>query len=120
MHEPYHFKIPEDIVYLLAEACVISVCDCKKGYWHQQHDEASSHLTMFNTEIGRFWYTVMPFGDSVAGDVFQQKIDECFGNLKQVIIIADDIMLLGTGKVTVITTKPSLICYKQPRSAMSS
>ena len=50
--EPYHFRTPEDIAHLLA-------------------DEASSFLTTFNTEIGRFRYTVMPFGITVAGDVFQ-------------------------------------------------
>ena len=93
--EPYHFKTPEDIAHLLAEACVITVSDCRKGYWHQQLDEASSILTMFNTELGRFQYTVMPFGTAVASDAFQQKIHECFGKWKQVIIIADDIMDVG-------------------------
>ena len=34
----------------------------------------------------------MPFGATVAVDVFQGKLDECFGKLKQVIIIGDDIM----------------------------
>ena len=71
MHEPYHFKTTEDIAHLLAEACVITVCDCRKGYWHQQLDEASSFLTTFNTKLGRFQYMVMPFGATVAGDVFQ-------------------------------------------------
>ena len=93
--QPYHFKTPDDIAHLLAEACVVTVCDCRKGYWHQQLDEASSFLTMFNIELGRFWYTVMPFGATVASDVFQQKLDECFGKLKQVIIITDDIMVVG-------------------------
>ena len=37
----------------------------------------------------------MPFGATVAGDVFQRKLGECFGKLKQVIIIADDIMVVG-------------------------
>ena len=54
--EPYHLKTPEDIVDLLAEACVIAYCDCRKGYWHQKPDEASSFLTTFNTKLGRFWY----------------------------------------------------------------
>ena len=40
VREPYHFKTPEDIAHLLANACIISVCDCQKGYWHQQLDEA--------------------------------------------------------------------------------
>ena len=73
----------------------MTVCDCKKGYWHQQHDEASSFLTNFNTELGRFCYTVIPFGVTVAGDVFQHKLDECFGKIKQVIVIADDIFIVG-------------------------
>ena len=95
VHEPYHFKTPEDIAHLLAEACIITVCDCRKGFWHQHLDEASSFLTTFNTELGRFWYTVMFFGATVAGDVFECKLDECFGKIKQVIIIADDIMIVG-------------------------
>ena len=93
--EPYHFKTPEDIAHYLAEDCVIMVCDCRKGYLHQQLDEASSFLTTFHTELGRFQVTVMPFGAAVASDVFQRRLDECFGKLKQVIIIADDIMVVG-------------------------
>ena len=52
--EPYHFRMPEDIVHLPADACIMTVCDCKRGYWHQKLDGASSFLTTFNTEIGRF------------------------------------------------------------------
>ena len=78
-----------------AEACAITLSDCIKGFWHQQLYEASSFLTTFNTELGRFHYTVMPFGATVAGDVFQCKLDECFGKIEQVIIISVDIMIVG-------------------------
>ena len=37
----------------------------------------------------------MPFGATVAGDVYQRKLDECFRKLKKVIIIAGDIMVVG-------------------------
>ena len=37
----------------------------------------------------------MPFGMRVAGDFFQYKLDQCFGHLKNVIVIADDIMIVG-------------------------
>ena len=30
MREPYHFKTPEDISHLIADACLMTVCDCKK------------------------------------------------------------------------------------------
>ena len=36
----------------------------------------------------------MPFGATVVSDVFQHKLDECFGKIEQVIIIADDIMIV--------------------------
>ena len=52
-------------------------------------------MTTFNTEFGRYRYTVMPFGATVAGDVFQCKLDECFGHIPNVIVVADDIMLVG-------------------------
>ena len=32
VHEPYYFKISEDIVHLLADLCVITVSDCRKGF----------------------------------------------------------------------------------------
>ena len=37
----------------------------------------------------------MPFGATVAGDVFQCKLDQCFGQIKNVIVIAVDIMMVG-------------------------
>ena len=37
----------------------------------------------------------MPFGATVTGDVFQCKLDQCFGMIKQVIVIADGIMIVG-------------------------
>ena len=87
--------MPEDIAHLLADACIMTVCNCKKGYWHQKLTEASSFLTTFNTEIGRFRYIVMPFGTIVAGYVFQCKLDQYFGIIKQVIVIVDDIIVVG-------------------------
>ena len=41
IHEPYHFETPEDIAHLIANSCIMTVCGCKKSYWHQELDEAS-------------------------------------------------------------------------------
>ena len=95
IRELYHFKTPEDISHLLANSTVMTILHCKKGYWHQELDKASSYLTTFNTEFGRYRYTVMPFGATVAGNVFQRNLDQCFGHLQNVIVIADDIMVIG-------------------------
>ena len=40
-------------------------------------------------------FTVMPFGLSSAGDVFQRKLDSIFGKLPNIVVIADDIMTYG-------------------------
>ena len=95
IRESYHFKTLEDIAHLIAGACTMTILDCHKGYWHQQLDEQSSYLTTFNTEFGRYRNTVMPLGATVAGDVFQHKLDECFGHISSVIVIAYVIMIMG-------------------------
>ena len=79
VHQPYHFKTPEDIAHLLADACVITGSDYTKGFCHQQLDKASSFLTTFNTELCRFHYTVMPFGAAVASDMFQHNLTSMTG-----------------------------------------
>ena len=43
--ELYHIRTPEDIAHLLADFCIITVCNCKKGYWYQKLHDASSFLT---------------------------------------------------------------------------
>ena len=95
IREPYHFKTPEDIAHLIAGVCILAILDCCKGYWHQQLDEQSSYMTTINAEFGRYRYTVMSFGAKVAGDVFQHKLDECFGHIPNMIEIPDDIMVVG-------------------------
>ena len=37
----------------------------------------------------------MPFGVTVTGDIFQCKLGLCFGHIKNVIVIADNIMIVG-------------------------
>ena len=36
----------------------------------------------------------MPFGITVAGDMFQRQFDQCFGKNEQLIVIVDDIMVV--------------------------
>ena len=93
--EPYCFRTPEDIAHKLAGTTAITVLNCSKGYWHQLLDDESSYLTTFNTEIGRFRFTRMPFGATVAGNVFQHILDSIFLHLENVMIIADDKMVIG-------------------------
>ena len=122
--ELYHFKTLEDITHLIANSCIMTVCNCKNGYWYQELDEASSFLTTFNTEFGRFWYIVMPFGITVAGDVFQWKLDQCFNHLKNIIIIADGIMVVRKNQkehdLALTTLLDTMINYNIRRQKLTS
>ena len=60
----------------------------------------------------------MPFDTTVAGDVFQHKLDQYFGKLKNVIVIADNIMIWARGQSTVTMTKDLQHCLIQLGSAM--
>ena len=68
--KPYHFRMPEVIAHLIADACIMTACDCKEGYWHQKLDEASPSKQPLILRLADP-DTVMPFGATVAGDVFQ-------------------------------------------------
>ena len=95
IRKPWFSKTPDDITHLLADACIITTTDYTKGFRHQALDEESSYLTTFGTEYGRFRFTIMPFGITVAGDVFQRKLDTIFGDISQVACIADDSIIIG-------------------------
>ena len=59
-----HFHLPtiEDISTRLTGTKVFSTLDANHGYWHIPMDPASQQLTTFNTLLGRYCYTRMPFG----------------------------------------------------------
>ena len=59
---------------MLADAVIITITDCKKGFLYEALDGESSYLTTFDTEFGRFRFTAMPFRNRVAGDVFQRSL----------------------------------------------
>ena len=50
-------------------------------FLHEELDEESSFLIMFNTEFGRFKFTIILFAMNVAGDVFQYRLDKIFGKV---------------------------------------
>ena len=95
IREPYHFRTLEDIAHLFAGILYNDSVWLQEDILAPRIGWSFLFLTTFNTEIGCFMYTVMPFGATVVGDVFQHKIDQCCGHIKDVIVIADDIMLVG-------------------------
>ena len=65
----------------------------RDGFWHVKLSEASSRLCTFNTPFGRYSYTRLPFGISSAPEVFQRRNYEMFGDIPNVHIVFDDIII---------------------------
>ena len=62
-------------------------------YWHTELDKPSSLLRTFNTPYGRHKFNRLPFGISCASDASQSMIERHFGNIKDVIIIHEDLII---------------------------
>ena len=92
-----HYFTPtlEDILSRLHGAKWFSILDARSGYWNLKLDEQSADLTTFNTVYGRFRFNRLPFGISCAQDEFQRAIDSTFGDIPNVLGIADDLVVVG-------------------------
>lgn len=92
-----HFMIPtaEDILSRLFGKIIFSVIDMKEGFWQLKLDEPSSQLCTFNTPFGRYKFNRLPFGICSAPEIFQSKNFEMFGDIANVDIYFDDIIVYG-------------------------
>lgn len=77
----------------LSGAKIFSVLDCKSGFWSLMLDSESSKLTAFNTEFGVYKFNRMPFGITVASEVFQHALQHFFNEISGLKIYIDDILI---------------------------
>ena len=93
----YPLPVLDNILPRLRKARIFSICDISSGYWHVSLDEQSSQLTTFATPFGRFRWQRLPFGISVAPEIFQTQLDAAINGLKGVATIVDDMIVWGEG-----------------------
>ena len=91
------FLIPsfEEIKPKLKNKKIFSVSDVKDGFWHCQLTPEASDLCGFHTPFGSFKFLRMPFGLMNAPEVFQKHLTKYFGDIPNVIIYFDDILICG-------------------------
>ena len=99
----------EELLPELSKAGIFSSFDAKDGFYQVSLDEESSKLTTFWTPPGRYRYLRMPFGISLAPEVFESKLQECLADLPGVKVIRDDILVVGYGE----TDSEALINHDQ-------
>ena len=70
-----------------------SVLDLKDGFYHIELDEKSSNLCTFSSPFGYYKFLRLPFGLSVAPEIFQKINTKYFGDIAGVIVYFDDLLI---------------------------
>uniref|UniRef100_A0AAV2KDB0 ribonuclease H n=1 Tax=Knipowitschia caucasica TaxID=637954 RepID=A0AAV2KDB0_KNICA len=93
----YHMPTLEDVLYKLPKARLFTLVDARDAFLQCKLDRDSSYMTTFWTPWGRYRWLKLPFGVSVAPEVYQRKQHELLSGLSGVEPIADDILIVGCG-----------------------
>lgn len=71
--------------------------DLVQGYYQMPLDDASKKKCTIVLPWGKYEYQVLPMGICVAGDVFQERMNELLGHLPFVRCYIDDILIITKG-----------------------
>lgn len=90
----YHL-IPtvEELVPKLCNKSIYTVFDLKDGFYQIKLDDKSSELCKFNSPFGCYKFNRLPFGISVAPEIFQKYNEKNFGDIPGVVIYFDDMLI---------------------------
>ena len=86
---------PDEIYQKLAGSKIFTTIDATSGYWQIPLDEESSHLTTFITESGRYRFTRLPFGISLASETYQREMSKILQGLPGCEVYQDDVVIHG-------------------------
>ena len=88
-------KTIDEVPSRLQGAKIVSILDATSGFWQLKLDDESSRLCAFNTPIGRYRFTRLPFRVKCAPEVFQRTMDRIVEDLEGVEVIIDDAFVAG-------------------------
>ncbi len=85
----------DEILAKLAGSNVFSSLDVASGFWQITLHIDSSLLTTFIMPFARYCFKRLPFGISIAPEIFQRKMNELLGDLDRVAVYMDDLIVHG-------------------------
>ena len=88
-------KTIDEVASRLQGAKIVSILDATSGFWQLKLDDESSRLCAFNTPIGRYRFTRLPFRVKCAPEIFQRTMDRIAEDLEAVEVIMDDAVVAG-------------------------
>ena len=95
----------DDVLPNLNNAKIFSKLDVQEAFWHVELDAASSMMTTMITPYGRFRWARLPFSLKVSSKIFQKRLNEALVELKGIICVADDIIVVGCGDTKMVTER---------------
>ena len=96
--ERYPLPVIDDVLPDLSRAKVFTKVDARNGYWHMQKDDQLSKLTTFDTPYRRYRWKRLPFGVSVASEIFQKRLNQALDRLDGLLTVHDDVVIYGVGE----------------------
>ena len=93
--ERYVIPTLQDTFHNMNGSAVFTSLDAASGYWQMPLDENSSKLTTFITPFGRYRFTRVPFGISIASEIYQREMSRILRGLDGIEVYQDDIIIHG-------------------------
>ena len=85
----------DDVIPKVSGASHFSILHARSRFWQVELDDESSTFSTFSTPWRKYRWKRLPFGLTCSGEVFQEKMDNVFGNLDGLSGIADDAFVYG-------------------------
>ena len=112
--ERYMLPTLEDTMHKLKGSTVFTKLDATSGFWQLPLDNESAKLTTFMTPFGRYFFRRLPFGISLAPEVFQRTVENIPGDIEGVECCTDDILVHAVARksMTGVLTRHSTVLLK--------
>lgn len=97
----HYLKLPtfESLTEEFADAKIFSTLDCTQGFLQVPLDKYSSKICTFSTIFGRYRFLRLPYGLASAPEVFQERMQEIFDDIKGVKVFIDDIIIASKDEI---------------------
>ena len=96
--DPYPIPRIDDLLASTARAKLFSKLDLANAYLQLELDEDSKKYVTISTHKGLFQYNRLPFGVSSAPSLFQRTMEGIVGNIQNVLVYSDDILVAGSSE----------------------
>ena len=93
--EKYMMPTCEELLAKLSGNKVFSLLDAAAGFWQLPLSPESRRFTTFITPFGRYRMKRLPFGISIAPEIFQERMEELLQGCDGTVCYMDDILVFG-------------------------